>query len=238
MGRTFTNWFIGWKKFSLKEKAKSMNLNLIFKNKRIEELTYDSVVFEKPMSNLVDFDYKKILQPPPSNTSKIVQKELRIIYEQTSRRTNDDYDLIFRIDADIDSFYVRLLKSYKLEYPERYINLFYDIVEPILLNTKSYWNRPRPVQLAKLYNIDIEKIVTDTIHTASYPSGHTVYSRLVRNILADLYPSLSKNFDMIVEQTAEARVKQGVHYPSDNKASFVFADYVYQKLKNMIKKDG
>jgi len=213
-----------------------MNLNLLLKRKKIEELSYDTVITERPMSDLVNFDYKKILQPPPSNTSKIVQKELRIIYEQTSRRTNDDYDLIFRIDADIDSFYVRLLKSYKLEYPERYINLFYDIVEPILLNTKSYWNRPRPIQLAKFYNIDIEQITTDTIHTAAYPSGHTVYSRIVRNILVDLYPNLSKNLDIIVEKTAEARIKQGVHYPSDNVASFVFADYVYDKLQPKLRK--
>ena len=208
-----------------------MNLNLALKYKKISELTYDSVVTEKPMSNLVDFNYKKILQPPPSNSSQIVQKELNIIYGQTSKRTNDDYDLISKIDEDIDSFYVKLLKSYNLEYPERYINLFYDIVEPILLNTKSYWNRPRPIQLAKFYNIDIEQIVTDTIHTASYPSGHTVYSRLVRNILVDLYPNLSQNFDIIVEKTAEARIKQGVHYPSDNQASFVFSDYVYRKLQ-------
>lgn len=207
-----------------------MNLNLVFKSKKIKELTYDSAVTEKPMSDIVDFDFKNILQAPPSNISQIVQKELKIIYEQTSRRTNDDYDLIFRIDEDIDSFYVRLLKSYKLEYPKRYIDLFYDIVEPIVLNTKSYWNRPRPVQLGKLYNIDIEQIVTDTIHTAAYPSGHTVYSRLVRNILVDLYPNLSKKFDIIVEKTAEARIKQGVHYPSDNKASFVFADYVFKQI--------
>jgi hypothetical protein len=213
-----------------------MNLNLALKHQKINELTYDTVFTEKPMSDLVDFDYKKILQPPPSNTSQIVQKELRIISEQASRKTNDDYDLIFRIDADIDSFYVRLLKSYKLEYPERYINLFYDIVEPILLNTKSYWNRPRPIQLAKFYNIDIEQITTDTIHTAAYPSGHTVYSRIVRNILVDLYPNLSKNLDIIVEKTAEARIKQGVHYPSDNVASFIFADYVYNKLQPKLKK--
>ena len=213
-----------------------MNLNLIFNNKRIKELTYDSVMVEKPMSNLVDFDYKKILQPPPSNTSQTVQKELRIISEQTSRRTNDDYDLIFRIDEDIDPFYIRLLKSYQLEYPKRYIDLFYDIVEPILLNTKSYWNRPRPVQLAKFYNIDIEQITTDTIHTASYPSGHTVYSRLVRNILVDLYLDLSKSLDIIVEKTAEARIKQGVHYPSDNSASIIFTDYVYKKLEPKLKK--
>ena len=208
-----------------------MNLTLLLQHKKIEELTYYSTTTEVPMSNLVDFDYKKILQPPPSNTSQIVQKELKIIHEQTSRRTNDDYDLIFRIDEDIDSFYVRLLKSYQLEYPKRYIDLFYDIVEPILLNTKNYWNRPRPVQLAKFYNIDIEQITTDTIHTASYPSGHTVYSKLVANILSDIFPELSDSFNIIAKKTGIARVKQGVHYPSDNNASFVFSDYVYKKLQ-------
>lgn len=211
-----------------------MNLNLILQKQKIEQLTYDSVIVEKPMSNLIDFDYKTILNPPPSNTSKIVQQELKIISEATTNRTSDDYDLIFRIDEDIDSFYRNILERNNLEYPQRYIDLFYDIVEPVVLNIKAYWNRPRPTQLAKFYDIFIEKIVTDTIHTASYPSGHTVYSKLVANILTDIYPNLSKNFDIIVKLTAEARIKQGVHYPSDNEASIIFADYVYKELQTKL----
>ena len=102
------------------------------------------------------------------------------------------------------------------------------------MNTKNYWNRPRPSQLSKLYGIEIEEIVTGTIDTASYPSGHTVYSKLVANILKKIYPQFAKNFDNIVDATAEARFKQGVHYPSDNKASIEFANYVYEKLSNKI----
>ena len=130
-----------------------MNLNLLLKNKKIKELTYDTVFTEVPMSNLVDFDYRKILNPPPENTSYTTQKELNLISYTTLNKTQDDYDLIFRMDEDMDSFYVRFLKSQgqNYEYPKRYIDLFYDIVEPVLMNTKSYWNRPRPSQLAKLY---------------------------------------------------------------------------------------
>lgn len=215
-----------------------MNLNLLLKNKKIKELTYDTVFTEVPMSNLVDFDYRKILNPPPENTSSITQKELVTVSAATLNKTSDDYDLIFRMDEDMDSFYVRFLKSLgqKYTYPKRYIDLFYDIVEPVLMNTKSYWNRPRPSQLAKLYGIQIERIVTDTINTASYPSGHTVYSKLVANILSDMYPQFADSFNNIAKRTGIARVKQGVHYPSDNEASFIFADYMYKKLQPKLKK--
>lgn len=206
------------------------------KNKKIKQLTYDFVFTEKPMSDLVDFDYKTILHPPPENTSYTVQKELDLISYATLNRSKNDYDLIFRMDEDMDSFYIRFLKSQNLEYPQRYIDLFYDIVEPILMNTKSYWNRPRPYQLAKLYGVDIDVIVTNTIHTASYPSGHTVYSKLVANILSDIYSKFTDSFNNIAKETGMARVKQGVHYPSDNIASFQFADFVYKKLQPKLKK--
>lgn len=212
-----------------------MNLNLVLKNKKIKESTYDTVITELPMSNLVDFDFRQILDSPPENTSYTVQKELDLISYATLNRSNDDYNLIFKMDEDMDSFYISFLNSKKLTYPQRYIDLFYDIVEPILLNTKSYWNRPRPFQLAQLYGINIERIVTDTIHTASYPSGHTVYSKLVANILSDIYPRLANSFNNIAKTTGVARVKQGVHYPSDNIASFKFSDFVYKKLEPKLK---
>ena len=211
-----------------------MNLNLIFKHKRIKELTYDSVITEKHMSNLVDFDYKKILKPPPENTSKTTEKELQLISYATKNRKDKDVEFIYKIDENIDFFFDSLIKKYNLVYPQKYIYDFYSVVEPILMNIKSFWNRPRPSQLAKLYGIEIDVIETDTIHTASYPSGHTVYSKLVANILSDIYPSLSIKFDNIAKNTGIARLQQGVHYPSDNMASFVFSDYVYKKLKNSI----
>lgn len=211
-----------------------MNLNLILKRNKIESLTYNSSLVEYPMAKLVDFDFKTILHPPPSNTSHKTQKELDLISYATLHRTKNDYDLIFKMDEDIDSFYISFLRSKNLEYPQKYINSFYRIVHPILMNTKNHWNRPRPTQLAGLYGIDIDRIVTDTIHTPSYPSGHTVYSKLVANILSEVYPKLADSLNNIATTTGIARIKQGVHYQSDNEASFVFSNYVFKQLKNKI----
>jgi membrane-associated phospholipid phosphatase len=137
----------------------------------------------------------------------------------------------------MDTPYILLLKKYNLKYPQNYINLFYDIVKPVLLNIKGYWNRARPKQLAEFYNIDIDVILTDTHHTAAYPSGHTVYSSLVSNILKDIYPQINKKeLDHIVNETAKARVLQGVHYPTDNEASIIFTNFLFNKLDKKLRK--
>jgi hypothetical protein len=213
-----------------------MNLNLIFQNKRIKELRYDYAITERPMSNLIDFDYKTILKPPEPNNSKKTEKELSLISYATTNRKNTDVEFIHNVDQDMDSFFIGLLNKQNLEYPYRYIGLFYDIVEPVLMNTKSFWNRPRPSQLAKLYNIPIDVIATDTIHTASYPSGHTVYAKLVANILTEKYPKLADQLEATAKNIGIARIQQGVHYPSDNDASFVFSNFVYQKLQPRLKR--
>lgn len=214
-----------------------MDLGLLLYRTKIEELGYDTVFVEKPVSNIVNFDYKQILSPPPHNTSKQVVNELYIIQKITKNRSQKDTDLILYIDQELDGPFIDLLKKYQLNYPQAYINLFYDIVRPILFNTKAYWNRPRPAQLGRLLNINIDPIITDTIHSASYPSGHTVYSSLVAHILKEYYPQIdTKKLDLLVLQTAEARVSQGVHYPSDNKASLVFSNYVFQQLHPKLRK--
>jgi hypothetical protein len=207
------------------------------KKSTIDSLGYETVYLEKPMSNLIDFDWKNILEAPPKNSSKTTIQELRLVSQSTQNRSLKDIELIHNVDQDLDTPFELLLEKYSLEYPKNYISLFYDIVYPVLINTKNYWNRPRPKQLAKYYNIQINVILTDTHHTAAYPSGHTVYSSLVSNILKDIYPEVqTRELDFIVNETARARVLQGVHFPSDNKASIIFSNYIFNKLQNKLRK--
>lgn len=215
-----------------------MNLLNYLKKDKIEELGYDTIYLEKPTPSIIDFDWRKILSPPPKNISRSTFKELELIAGITKKRSKKQIDFIYGIDQDLDSSFIKLLDKYNLEYPQKFIDLFYSIIRPVLLNTKGYWNRPRPYQLAKLYNIEIDVIYTDTHHTASYPSGHTVYSNLVANILKDYYPQLNKTkLTNIVLETAEARVLQGIHYPSDNKASITFSNFLFKYLNPKLKQE-
>lgn len=199
----------------------------------LDDLTYQTAYIEYPIPNILQsLKWKNILNKPPANSSKKTLKELEILNRITLKRSEEDIRLIHAIDTDIDSFFIALLSKYNIEYPQKYINEFYSIVKPVLTNTKSFWNRPRPYQLAKYYNIPLDIIVTDTHDTASYPSGHTVYSKLVANILQNLFPQISSaELDGIVHKTGMARVKQGVHYPSDNEASIIFSNHLFKILQ-------
>jgi len=214
-----------------------MNLLYFLSKDKIDSLGYETVYLEKPMSNLIDFNWKNILNSPPKNLSNTTERELKIVSNATKNRSKKDIELVYGIDKDMDTPFKNLLKKYNLKYPSNYINLFYDVVRPLIINTKNYWNRPRPKQLAKYYNLDINVILTDTHHTAAYPSGHTAYSSLVAKILKNVFPQIDqKELDAIVLQTAEARVLQGVHYPSDNKASLAFTDVVFKKLNPKLRR--
>ena len=208
-----------------------MNLSLVFLYDKIEKLRYNSVSLEFPVPDIISFDYKTILDPPPSNTDPKTLKELTFVAESTFNRSEAEIEQIYSIDRDLDAPFIKLLSKYKLEYPQEYIDTFYNVVQPVLMNIKHYWNRPRPVQLAKLFNIKIDPIVTTTVHTPSYPSGHTMYSRLVANILKHHYPQIeNKILDNIVYDTARARVMMGVHFPSDNQASIFLSNYLFKNL--------
>lgn len=212
-----------------------INLNSVFKYKEIENLGYDTVYNEKPVPNIVDFEWKNILTAPPANTSQQTFNELNLVSKSTLNRNDKDIHLVNRIDQDLDSFFIDLVKEYRVEYPYDSIKEFYHIVKPIIMNLKGQWNRPRPAQLAAFYGIRIDVILTDTHHTPSYPSGHTVYSSLAAHILKHYYPVIDqRKLDILVSNTAKARVLQGVHFPSDNKASLALTKFLFNKLKDKI----
>jgi hypothetical protein len=207
------------------------------KYNQIDNIGFETIFLEKPISNIIDFEWRNILPSPPKNSSNITIKELNTLSLETQKRTKKDVELIHNVDVDLDSPFIYLLNRYGVSYPKQYIDLFYNIIHPVLLNTKGYWNRARPNQLADIYSIDIDVILTGTHHTAAYPSGHTVYSNLVAHILKDIYPQINqKELDYIVNETARARVLQGVHYPTDNKASLVFSKTIFNKLTSKLRK--
>lgn len=210
-----------------------MNLYQILNHKKIIELTYDGILVEQPVPDIVDFDWKNILDAPPLNNSQITVNELNLISRVTLSRSEQQEKLVIVVDQDMDSLFKKLLEKYDIyTYPKTRIEDIYNIIRPIVLNIKSLWNRPRPYQLANLYGIKIDHINTDTHHTASYPSGHTVYATLVANIIGVIYPQINKpELKQIVNTIAENRVLQGVHYPTDNSASIILSNYLFNKLQ-------
>lgn len=197
----------------------------------IDNIKYTTkTVEDQKVSKLIDFDYKSILDNPPINSSGSTLKELIYISKITNNRNDTDIEFVHKIDKNAASLVVDFCKNKKITFPQKKFDNLYDIFKPLILNTKYYFNRARPYQLAKLYGLTIDVIETDTHQTPSYPSGHTVYARLAGNLVSSSHPEFKYELDQIVNKSAYARVLQGVHYPSDNTASIIFTDFIFHKL--------
>jgi hypothetical protein len=208
-------------------------INSAINTTNIDNIKYTTkIVEDKEVSQLINFDYKSILDNPPKNSSVSTLEELIYISKITHNRTDEDIKFVNKIDKNPASLVIDFCNNKNIIFPKTDFDHLYDIIKPLILNTKYYFNRARPDQIAKFYGLTINIIETDTHHTPSYPSGHTVYARLASNLILESNPEFQYELGLIVNKSAQARVLQGVHYPSDNKASIIFTDYIFKRLIN------
>ena len=183
---------------------------------------------------LKGLDLFSIIPEPYKNSSKETEAELREIVSNTKELTKSDKlkEFTKKVDKEPLFIYQPVLDRLGIRFPEgKFLSLYYNTVYDIVDHLKHYYNRPRPTQLMKYYDLEIPVMVTSTHQTPAYPSGHTAYAALASAVLSDRYPEHTKIFNDLVDQVGMARQYQGVHYPSDNSASMKLIKAIYPKLK-------
>lgn len=214
-------------------------VNQVYLSKNIDDLVYADYLIEYPIPDIAkDIDWKKILDKPSTNSSSRTRKELNFVIDQTKKRSKEDIKLIYQIDDNPNYIFNKFVQNSKLNFSYQYFKQFYNIVKPFIYNTKFYYNRLRPYNLAEIYNLDVNILQTSTHNTPSYPSGHVVYTNLAVNILIDDYPQYRKSLQKITQQTAQARISQGVHYPSDCEAGIKLSNYLFNILHPRLKRSS
>ena len=214
--------------------------NLILDSlKYFPDFTYD----QSPYANM-DFpeigniDLFSIVEQPNKNSSPETLSELKYISRLTTNRSKEDIDLIYLVDEDPILLFYPLIKDLNLKFDEQlFRTTYYTCLIAIVDHLKYFYNRARPFQIAELLNIKIDRIITKTHHTPSYPSGHTIYAALIAEFLIDQHPEHKSKIESITKRTGLGRVLQGVHYPSDNKASIQIAKTIFPNLKQYFTKE-
>lgn len=196
----------------------------------------DSVVYTEntktwKVSNLVTIDWEGVLPSPPKNTSDQTKKELIYLQDITNNLSYEDKNLIRLVDKEPLDLYKPIFEKIRQPMPVKDFKKIWKISEPIVMNLKHKFNRPRPKQLADLLDYSINVAETETHHTPAYPSGHTVYAALGAYLFSDMYPQYSSEFFKMINLAGFARCLQGVHYPSDNEASMVISGAIWQDVR-------
>ncbi|MDC1324965.1 phosphatase PAP2 family protein [Ulvibacter sp.] len=204
----------------------------------IDKVSYDQPISEYDKKALeltpkyVTIDYMNLLSDPPSNSSDITRKELMYLSKITSNLTERQLELIKMVDEDPNNLFMPILKIHGLKFPKDKFKEFYkSTLEPVIVQLKYKFLRARPYQLAEKMSISIKVTETDSHHTPAYPSGHTMYAAFAASMLSTMYPDYTSDFYRIANLAGEARMLQGVHYPSDNDASMVVASAIYEDIK-------
>lgn len=182
----------------------------------------------------LDIDWKNLIPNPPPNRSEQTKSELRQVQLVSTNRTDAEVKLVYEVDKDPGLIFVPFLENKKLPYPKEEIEAYWSVIYPLVMNLKWFYNRPRPYQLGPKYGMEIKYIRTETHNTPAYPSGHTAYGNLVSLVLSEKYPEYAKDFKVFSDQTGEARVLQGVHYPSDNDAAVKLTNNIWRDIKYKI----
>ena len=194
---------------------------------KIDQLKYTDFVEYKEKTNKISdkitIDWEGILPGPPLNTSEETLKELRYLSQLTNNLGPSQRALVDLVDSEPLDLFRPIIKRYGLHLDQDVFDEIWNITEPVAMSLKDMYNRPRPAQLAGCYGLKINVVESETHHTPAYPSGHTMYASMGALLLDSLYPEFSDQFFQQVGMAGYARILQGVHYPSDNRASMIIS---------------
>ncbi len=203
----------------------------------LKDLKYSKDFVYESGQGVLNINWQSILPKPPANDSPSTSKELDIVSEATSKRSNKAVELVYKVDDDPLHLFFDFLETKNIKETRGEFDEYYNLVEPYTYALKYYFNRPRPEQIAPYLNKEINVLYTSTHQTPAYPSGHTIYAAIAAHLFSDKYPEHREEFFGLAKQAGIARILQGVHFPSDNKAGMVVAEYLFPKVKERLKNE-
>ncbi len=160
--------------------------------------------------------------PPPENESIETEEEIDYLGSIPTEKS------FIESADDIDQHFKKFLDSKELEFPEKELKGVMDGVKSIILQLKYHYNRPRPYQIAKAKNLELDSEHLKSSKTPSYPSGHATQGTFIGRYLSDLYPEYEKELRQIGEDIAFSRNMAKVHYPSDSEFGKMLGNDLYE----------
>jgi hypothetical protein len=155
----------------------------------------------------------------PKNDSELVKDELNEITDSlniVSQPENQNYlKRYLAYDRHLIQALTTIFKQKNIDVEELIIEVVKD-VQNLIYKLKFHYQRPRPFQLAQYYKLKLFPYKSHSANTPSYPSGHTIQSIVILNVIGNKYPTEYQYCKELIEDIAYSRIFLGLHYPSDN----------------------
>lgn len=179
------------------------------------------------MSLFKNFNTSKFKsKKPPGDRSITTYSEIQQIKNiKVDKKFVEEKDDIFNV-------FKKVANQHNIPYPAEMVNKLLDDSAIVIMRLKNYFNRPRPQELAKEFNIDLKAVELKSAKTPSYPSGHSAQGVLIGKFLADEYPIAADKFLKESKNISFSRNMAKVHYRSDSEFGERLGDALYDNFKN------
>ena len=166
--------------------------------------------------------------PPPDNSSHETRSELNWLKNYNDGEVDES---VVKRGDDIKKVYEEYCKDNKLKYPKEYIKELIKDSGKLIYKLKYKFNRPRPKQVAEFLDIDLPTTTLESMHTPSYPSGHSTQGIFIGKVLSKMHPTHEKKLMEIGKMISHSRLMARAHYPSDSKFGEYLGNILFNNLK-------
>ncbi len=195
------------------------NLNtIVYGNPTLEQ----SIIIEA--ENEFDYLLKKTQKIVPfTNNSKETAKELDYMMGKIVAIDNEVIKEYKNIEDDLHEYFKQQFESIEVKCTEKDWKML-KALECLALKLKFTHCRPRPNQLAYYYNLRLYPLFPST--TPSFPSSHTIQTRIITTLLKVRHPEKADKIEEIFHKIKNSRVFSGMHYPSDNTEAYKICNII------------
>ena len=195
----------------------------------IPQRRLDKIKYSQNEGLFKNFNYDKYkIKPFPKNTSMTTYSELNFLKDLP-----EDNEFVKKHD-DAETIFKEICQEYNVEYPEELVNELIKSSQGIIHDLKYYYNRPRPNQLAKEYDTKLGLVELETIHSPSYPSGHSTQGILIGKVLQTKLPITTDAFLQAGKRISYSRNIGRAHFPSDSQMGEELGDALYKYIRERI----
>jgi hypothetical protein len=170
--------------------------------------------------------------PFPSNNGQDVIDEINQLINYTNTLSSDEnLQKRYKIyDKDFENYFINVLSNVGIDRAEvsSIIKEIHDDIVPLIVRLKYHYQRVRPYQLSHILSMRLYPFESETANTPSYPSGHSIQSKVYADVLGNKYPKYNKQLQALAEDIGKSRLSMGVHFPSD----ILFGEYVSELIVN------
>ena len=183
---------------------------------------------QKKMDKVTELFHNDLTLPmvsPPENDSKQTLDELKKleVVKLDKMVVNDGDDIVEAFKPLIEKFEVNISDEYLTQIKKESSKFIHTL--------KYHYNRPRPYQVAKFYNMDLNGVELESMKTPSYPSGHAVQGYLFGEILSRFNPENATEYRRVGEDIAHSRIVAKAHYPSDKEYGKKISKVLFTGIK-------